>query len=99
MYIGVEMEAIPIPTPPRMRKAMKTQISCGRAVPTAETKNMRAERRRAGLRPNRSERGPTRRTPAAQPTRTQPEAHPFMKSPRANLEVRGSIAPEMTPVS
>ncbi len=60
---------------------------------------MRAERTRAGFRPNRSERGPTSNTPDAHPTRTQPDTQPFMKSPRPNRAVSGSIAPEMTPVS
>ena len=99
MYIGVEIEAMPMPTPPRKRKAMKTQTSRGSAVPMAEAKNMIAARNRAGLRPKRSERGPTSSTPAAQPMSTQPEAQPFMKSPRPNRAVSGSIAPEMTPVS
>jgi hypothetical protein len=99
MYMGVEMEAMPMPTPPRIRNAMKTQISRGSAVPMAEAKNIAADRSSAGLRPNLSERGPTSRTPAAQPMSTQPEAQPFMASPRANRAVRGSMAPEMTPVS
>ena len=53
----------------------------------------------AGLRPKRSESGPTSSTPAAQPISTQPDAQPFMKSLRPNFAVSGSIAPEMTPVS
>ena len=99
MYMGVEIDAMPMPTPPRMRKRMKTEMVPGSAVPIAEAKNMAAERSSAGRRPNRSERGPTSSTPAAQPMSTHPEAHPFMKSPRPNRAVRGSIAPEMTPVS
>ncbi len=32
MYIGVEIEAMPMPTPPMKRKKMNVQMSCGNAV-------------------------------------------------------------------
>ena len=99
MYIGVVVEATPMPSPPRMRKRMNVTMSAGSAVPRAETRNSIAARNIAGRRPNRSDTGPAMSTPAAQPARTQPEAQPFMKSPSANRAVSGSIAPEMTPVS
>jgi len=65
----------------------------------AEARNIRAASLMASLRPKRSEMGPTSSTPVAQPISTQPEAQPFMKSLRPNFAVRGSMAPEMTPVS
>ena len=58
MYIGVEIEAMPMPTPPRNRKTMNVPMSCGSAVPMAEARNMRAARNMASLRPNRSEMRP-----------------------------------------
>ena len=71
----------------------------GNAVPNADTRNMSAAKNIAGLRPNRSDSGPTNSTPAAQPISTQPEAQPFMKSLSSNRAVNGSMAPEITPVS
>ena len=99
IYIGVEMEAMPMPNPPMKRKQMKVQMSFGTAVPMAEARNIAAARNMASRRPKRSEIGPTSSTPAAHPTSTQPEAQPFMKSLSAKRAVSGSMAPEMTPVS
>ena len=99
MYIGVEIEAMPMPRPPMMRKTMNVVMSSGTAVPMAEARNITAARNIASLRPKRSDSGPTSSTPAAQPTSTQPEAQPFMKSPSPNCTVSGSMAPEITPVS
>ncbi len=99
IYIGVEMDAMPMPTPPMKRNRMKMPMSLGTAVPRAEARNISAARNIASLRPKRSEMGPTSSTPVAQPMSTQPDAQPFMKSPRAKRAVSGSMAPEMTPVS
>ena len=39
IYIGVDMEAMPMPMPPSQRNRMKVQMSRGSAVPMAETRN------------------------------------------------------------
>ena len=99
IYIGVVIDAMPMPTPPRNRNRMNIWMSFGIAVPMAEARNIAAARNIAGFRPNRSESGPTISTPAAQPISTQPEAHPFIRSLNPNRAVNGSMAPEITPVS
>ena len=99
MYIGVEIEAMPMPSPARKRKTINNQMSLGTAVPMEEIKNISAARNIASLRPKRSDKGPTANTPAAQPIKAQPVVQPFMKPPSANFAVSGSMAPEITPVS
>src|ERR1039458_2706187 len=73
IYIGVDIEATPMPNPPKKRKMTKNGIEGATAVPIAEIKNRIAARNNAFLRPKRSETGPTIRTPNAQPINTQPE--------------------------
>ena len=99
MYIGVDMEAMPMPMPPSQRNRMKVQMSRGSAVPIADTRKSTAARSNAFLRPNRSETGPTISTPVAQPISTHPDAQPFITTSSWKRTVRNSMAPEMTPVS
>ena len=99
IYMGVDMEAMPMPMPPSQRNRMKVQMSRGSEVPMAEVRKSIAARSSAFLRPNRSEMGPTISTPVAQPISTQPDAQPFITTSRWKRAVRNSMAPEMTPVS
>src|ERR1035441_8069926 len=63
IYMGVDMEAMPMPMPPSQRNRMKVQMSRGKEVPMAEIRKSVAAMSKAFLRPNRSEMGPTIRTP------------------------------------
>ena len=99
IYIGVEIEAMPMPRPARKRNTINNPMSLGTAVPIDEIRNIKAARNIASLRPKRSDSGPTSNTPTAQPISAQPVVQPFMTSPSANFAVSGSMAPEMTPVS
>ena len=99
MYMGVDMEAMPMPIPPSHRNRMKVQMSRGSAVPMAEVRKSAAARSSAFLRPKRSDMGPTISTPVAQPISTQPDAQPFMTTSRWKRTVKNSMAPEITPVS
>src|ERR1019366_9610214 len=99
IYIGANMDAMPIPRPPIKRKNTNQLRLIGIAIPRDETAKSMADKINTFLRPILSLNLPANIAPTMQPINAQDATQPTIADERSYLFCINPIAPATTAVS
>ena len=99
IYIGDNIDAMPMPTPPIKRKKINVLMPEGIMMPIEEMANAKAEIINTFFLPSLSLKPPESMALAIQPTSAHEAAQPFMAGERLNFSSINPMAPATTAVS